>query len=381
MGYRFFCTLFCTRIVMYPKSERFQGLDLLTIGVLVVDLHGKILFANLAAESLFGKSEKLLRDGHYATMIDGAESWIQSYANNPSINFTVQGQLTELHCSPQESVQVYISINPVTDNPNQLIIELVPAQLALQQRQERRMSELSEQTRRLLRNLAHEIKNPLGGIRGAAQLLQSELKDPENREYTEVIISEADRLQVLVDKILVPYRCLYQPCSVNIHEILERVRKLVESEFSEGLEIIRDYDISVPDMTGDKGQLTQIFLNVLRNSAEALTTKMIEGNAQIILRTRVVHHVFIGQIRYKTALNIQVIENGEGIPKELQESVFYPLVSSKTNGSGLGLSLVQAFVEQHGGTIDLKSNRHGTNFGILFPLSISKNNFYKTKYQ
>ena len=169
---------------MYPKSERFQGLDLLTIGVLVVDLHGKILFANLAAESLFGKSEKLLRDGHYATMIDGAESWIQSYANNPSINFTVQGQLTELHCSPQESVQVYISINPVTDNPNQLIIELVPAQPALQQRQERRMSELSEQTRRLLRNLAHEIKNPLGGIRGAAQLLQCELKDPENREYT-----------------------------------------------------------------------------------------------------------------------------------------------------------------------------------------------------
>mgnify|MGYP000816751191 FL=1 len=153
------------------------------------------------------------------------------------------------------------------------------------------MNELSENTRRLLRNLAHEIKNPLGGIRGAAQLLEGELHDPENKEFTEVIISEADRLQHLVDKILAPYRQLYHPVPTNVHEILERVRLLVQSEFPEGLKVVRDYDISVPEMMADRGQLTQISLNLMRNAAEALSEQIAQGTACITLKTRVVHHV------------------------------------------------------------------------------------------
>lgn len=235
---------------------------------------------------------------------------------------------------------------------------------------ERHMNELSKNTRRLLRNLAHEIKNPLGGIRGAAQLLEGELHDPENKEFTEVIISEADRLQHLVDKILAPYRQLYHPVPTNVHEILERVRLLVQSEFPEGLKVVRDYDISAPEMMADRGQLTQISLNLMRNAAEALSEQIAQGTACITLKTRVVHHVQVGQSFCRTALNIHVIDNGEGIPKDLADSIFYPLVSGKEQGSGLGLSLVQTFVEQHGGSISVSSEAGRTDFSILFPLSL-----------
>jgi len=185
-----------------------------------------------------------------------------------------------------------------------------------------------------------------------------------------VIISEADRLQHLVDKILAPYRQLYHPVPTNVHEILERVRLLVQSEFPEGLKVVRDYDISVPEMMADRGQLTQISLNLMRNAAEALSEQIAQGTACITLKTRVVHHVQVGQSFCRTALNIHVIDNGEGIPKELTDSIFYPLVSGKEQGSGLGLSLVQTFVEQHGGSISVSSEAGRTDFSILFPLSL-----------
>ena len=156
----------------------------------------------------------------------------------------------------------------------------------------------------------------------------------------------------------------------NVHEILERVRLLVQSEFPEGLKVVRDYDISVPEMMADRGQLTQISLNLMRNAAEALSEQIAQGTACITLKTRVVHHVQVGQSFCRTALNIHVIDNGEGIPKELTDSIFYPLVSGKEQGSGLGPSLVQTFVEQHGGSISVSSEAGRTDFSILFPLSL-----------
>ncbi|WP_300899116.1 two-component system sensor histidine kinase NtrB, partial [Turicimonas muris] len=167
-----------------------------------------------------------------------------------------------------------------------------------------------------------------------------------------------------------PYRQPYKPSKTNIHEILEKVRLLIESEFSSGLTIVRDYDISVPEIDGDRGQLTQIFLNLLRNAVEALEEQIRENTAQLTISTRVVHHVMIGALRHKTALNIHMVDNGPGIPPELQESIFFPLVTGKAGGTGLGLSLVHSFVEQHGGSIEVYSRKGKTDFSLLFPLEL-----------
>ena len=228
---------------------------------------------------------------------------------------------------------------------------------------------LSETSRQVLRNLAHEIKNPLGGIRGAAQLLEGELTNPELREYTGVIISEADRLQNLVDRLLAPYRTGRSLSDINIHEVLERVRQIILAEFPKGLSFIRDYDVSVPTLRGDREQLLQVFLNIEKNAAEALDGKIAEGTAEIRVITRVAQQVQIGLRRYRLALSIHIQDNGPGVPPEIRDRIFYPLVTGKANGSGLGLSLAQNFIRQHDGSIDVESEPGKTDFRILLPLS------------
>ncbi|MCD8340367.1 MAG: ATP-binding protein [Burkholderiales bacterium] len=350
--------------------QRFAGLDLLTTGILIVDMKGKIKGTNVACEDMTGKSGKVLYGMKASAFFREVPEWLSAYMASKSPSFMIPSELVEMYLGPNATLQVYVSVHPVPDDPELLILEIFHAQKALKLNHLRHMSELSENTRRLLRNLAHEIKNPLGGIRGAAQLLQSELDDNEHKEFTKIVISEADRLQALVDKLLAPYRHAYKPVPINIHEILERVRKLIESEFPVGLQVVRDYDVSVPNIKGDRGQLTQIFLNLMRNSAEALQEEMAEGIAKITLVTRVAHHVMIGSIRHKAALNVHVIDNGEGIPPKIIESIFYPLVSGKESGSGLGLSLVQSFVEQHEGSIEVESQKGRTDFSLMFPLDL-----------
>ena len=330
-------------------AKRLESFDLLRLGLFACNKEGDILYANTAAQFLSGQSLKLLKERKLQYYLNSSDEWLANYRAHPEPSFLVPNELDHFLRPPAEPIPVLVTIHPFPDDENILLAEIVPADKTLQMTRERHMNELSENTRRLLRNLAHEIKNPLGGIRGAAQLLEGELHDPENKEFTEVIISEADRLQHLVDKILAPYRQLYHPVPTNVHEILERVRLLVQA---------------------DRGQLTQISLNLMRNAAEALSEQIAQGTACITLKTRVVHHVQVGQSFCRTALNIHVIDNGEGIPKELTDSIFYPLVSGKEQGSGLGLSLVQTFVEQHGGSISVSSEAGRTDFSILFPLSL-----------
>ena len=351
-------------------AKRLESFDLLRLGLFVCNKEGDILYANTAAQFLSGQSLKHLKERKLQFYLNSSDEWLANYRAHPEPSFLVPNELDHFLRPPAEPIPFLVTIHPFPDDENILLAEIVPADKTLQMTRERHMNELSENTRRLLRNLAHEIKNPLGGIRGAAQLLEGELHDPENKEFTEVIISEADRLQHLVDKILAPYRQLYHPVPTNVHEILERVRLLVQSEFPEGLKVVRDYDISAPEMMADRGQLTQISLNLMRNAAEALSEQIAQGTACITLKTRVVHHVQVGQSFCRTALNIHVIDNGEGIPKDLADSIFYPLVSGKEQGSGLGLSLVQTFVEQHGGSISVSSEAGRTDFSILFPLSL-----------
>jgi two-component system nitrogen regulation sensor histidine kinase GlnL len=220
----------------------------------------------------------------------------------------------------------------------------------------------------LIRNLAHEIKNPLGGIRGAAQLLQMEIENKDLIEYTQVIIHEADRLQLLVDRLLAPHRRPHVVGDVNIHEVCERVRSLILAEFPKGLRVVRDYDTSIPEFRGDREQLIQAVLNIAHNAAQALQEKTAAGEAEIVLRTRVNRQVTFGKQRYRLALELHVIDNGPGIPEEIKERLFFPLVSGRDGGSGLGLNLAQTFVQQHHGLIECDSEPGRTDFKILIPL-------------
>jgi two-component system, NtrC family, nitrogen regulation sensor histidine kinase GlnL len=216
--------------------------------------------------------------------------------------------------------------------------------------------------------LAHEIKNPLGGIRGAAQLLQMELESRELKDYTQVIIHEADRLQSLVDRLLAPHRKPHVVGDVNIHEVLERVRTLVLAEYPRGLKVLRDYDTSLPEFRGDKEQLIQAVLNVAQNAAQVLSAERAQGRAEILLRTRVARQITLGKTRYKLALELHVIDNGPGVPEAIRDRLFYPLVSGRDGGTGLGLTLAQTFVQQHQGLIECVSQPGFTDFRILIPL-------------
>ena len=240
-----------------------------------------------------------------------------------------------------------------------LLAELRPIEQQLRHAREERLVIEQQSARELIRNLAHEIKNPLGGLRGSAQLLERELDRPELREYTQVIIKEADRLQRLMDRMLTPHRPpRVEP--VGIHEVLERVRSLVKAEF--GLEIRRDYDPSLPEIVGDREQLIQAVLNIARNAAQARA-------AEITFRTRAVRQVTILRQRHKLALDLQVIDDGPGVPEEIQDRIFNPLVSGREGGTGLGLSLAQTFVQYHQGVIEFESRPGRTTFRILLPLT------------
>jgi two-component system nitrogen regulation sensor histidine kinase GlnL len=208
----------------------------------------------------------------------------------------------------------------------------------------------------------------LGGIRGSAQLLEMELDSKELSEYTQVIIREADRLQTLVDRLLAPHRRPHVVSDVNIHEVCERVRTLILAEFPKGLKVLRDYDISIPEFRGDREQLIQAVPNISHNAAQALQERILEGNAQINLKSRILRQVTFGKQRYRLALELHVIDNGPGVPDSIKDRIFFPLISGREGGSGLGLTLAQTFVQQHHGMIECDSVPGRTDFKILIPL-------------
>lgn len=215
----------------------------------------------------------------------------------------------------------------------------------------------------LVRGLAHEIKNPLGGLRGAAQLLDLELSDPELKEYTQIIIAESDRLQGLMDKMLGPNK-LPHKTQLNIHEVLERVRQLVLAESNRKFAIVQDYDPSIPEIYADKNQLIQAFLNIVRNSIQAME----EEKGSITVKTRICRQMTIGRKRNKLAAKIDIIDNGPGINKDMLGKIFYPMVTGRANGTGLGLSIAQSLIHQHNGLIECESRPGHTVFSIYLPL-------------
>ena len=330
---------------------------------MVLDAAGNAVFLNQAAEQLFEVSQRLVAGQPFARLfVDG--SAIEQLCVEASVGaFDEKRSDLVLERPGREPQQLAVSAVALQGDPGVLLLEFRELDQRWRADREQRLLESAKANRELVRNLAHEIKNPLGGIRGAAQLLESELDSPAMREYTRVIVKEADRLQVLVDRLLAPHRSPRIVGDVNIHEVCERVRSVVLAEFPQGLEIVRDYDASIPEFRGDKEQLIQVLLNLVRNAAQAM-----HGRGRIHLRTRVARQVTIARRRYRLALDLHVIDNGPGVPEEIGERIFFPLVSGRDGGSGLGLTLAQTFVQQHGGLIECESKPGRTDFRILLPL-------------
>jgi two-component system nitrogen regulation sensor histidine kinase GlnL len=374
---------------------------------------GTLLFVNAAFEAFTGLSRRsLLRRSLFESFTDAAtlrETLIAVSRNEIAtgrLEATLRlplgaGVLAPATAAPSDGVAVQVIATQVDTKgspggSDRVLVELIEVQQQARQEREARTFDQAQANKELIRNLAHEIKNPLGGIRGAAQLLALELPglapgratddgfttqeagappgDPRGvngrdlTEYTQVIIHEADRLQALVDRLLAPHRRPHLVADVNIHEVCERVRSLIQAEFPRGLSVERDYDVSIPDFRGDREQLIQALLNIAHNAAHALRDRIGAGDARIMLRTRVKRQVTIGKQRWRLALELHVEDNGPGVPEDIRDRIFMPLVSGREGGSGLGLTLAQTFVQQHQGTIECTSTSGRTDFCIVIPL-------------
>jgi len=346
---------------------RFQSLDMLATLVAVLDADGHVLYANAALEDALGTSRRsiantLLQDCFTEPAL--LESALSGARGNEFAALRYDAWLKRIN---HEALPVHVVVAQ-TESKGEVVVELLPLEQQARQEREERLIDQAQANKELIRNLAHEIKNPLGGIRGAAQLLQMELDSRELIEYTQVIIHEADRLQSLVDRLLAPHRRPHVVGDVNIHEVCERVRSLILAEFPKGLRVVRDYDASIPEFRGDREQLIQAVLNIAHNAAQALAERIAAGDAQIVFKTRVGRQVTFGKQRYRLALELHVIDNGPGVPDSIKDRIFFPLVSGRDGGSGLGLTLAQTFVQQHHGLIECESVPGYTDFKLLIPL-------------
>jgi len=350
--------------------DHLDAFDYLATMVAVVEPDGQCLFANAAFEEVLGLSRRsVLRESIFDWFVDPLllQDVVGAVARNEFATSRLQAELKRHPHVFGEPLPVQAIVTRL-EHDDLVLIELVEIEQQTRQEREERALDQAQANKELIRNLAHEIKNPLGGIRGSAQLLQMELESKSLTEYTQVIIHEADRLQALVDRLLAPHRRPHLVSEVNIHEVCERVRSLILAEFPKGLKVWRDYDTSLPDFRGDREQLIQAVLNIAHNAAQALADRIQGGDAVLTLRTRVARRLTINRTLHRLALVLHIEDNGPGIPESIRDRIFYPLVSGREGGSGLGLTLAQTFVQQHQGTIECESEPGRTVFKILIPL-------------
>ena len=365
-------------------ASGFDAFDQLATMVALVAPDGRCLQANSALENAVGVSRRALRRGSLLDWLADPTQlsdtlWLVS--RNEVATSRFDAHVRRMPAGSAE-LPVHIIVNQ-TEWPDRLLVEMIEIEQQVRLDREDRAHGLAQANKELVRNLAHEIKNPLGGIRGAAQLLEMEIGSPsqgpergasgalsvrELTEYTRVIIQEADRLQALVDRLLAPHRRPHVVADVNIHEVCERVRSLILAEFPRGLELARDYDISIPEFRGDREQLIQAVLNIAHNATHALAERIAAGDARMVLRTRIARQATFGRQRFRLALELHIEDNGPGVPESVRDRIFHPLVSGREGGSGLGLTLAQTFVQQHQGTIECDSVPGHTVFKILIPL-------------
>ncbi|MDP1930569.1 MAG: nitrogen regulation protein NR(II) [Gammaproteobacteria bacterium] len=346
-------------------------LDHLSTGVIVFDHELRLGYINLAAESILAISGRQVQGAWIGDIFLNSAQDIAEIRNAQTSNHSFTKRKTELTTLQNQTMSVDYTITPLTDMDDaHILMEIQAINYAERISKEEALISTHETTRELVRGLAHEIKNPLGGIRGAAQLLARELPDSDLTDYTNVIIEEADRLHKLVDR-LVGSRKLPELKLVNIHEVLERVRSLIEAEVvDKDIRIERNYDPSIPDVMADSEQLIQAVLNIVRNAMQALESPNVRHNTGTIeLTTRVLRNVTIGSVFHRLAARIEITDNGPGIPDDLIGSIFYPMISGRAEGTGLGLSIAHSIITQHKGMIECSSKPGKTRFAIFIPVA------------
>lgn len=334
--------------------------DILATAVILVDAQQVIRYLNPAAENLLGVSAYHALERPVNLLLGDCTELVRALANalSEGASYTEHDLALTLN---GHTLVLSATVSPLDDAYGSAVIELHPAAGNVRIARDEQVMAQTQASQALLRQLAHEIRNPLGGIRGAAQLLEGELESSDLREYTQVIIQETNRLQGLLDRLLTPAkRPVVQP--VNIHEVLERVRSLLQAEFPR-LQFQCDYDTSLPELAGDPEQLIQAVLNIARNAAQAMN-----GDGRISFRTRVARQVTLAMKLWKLAIRVDVVDNGPGIPEDMLSRVFFPLVSGREGGSGLGLTLAQSLVQRHEGAIHVESQPGRTCFSIYLPI-------------
>ena len=345
-------------------------LDNAKTGIVLLDSHLRFLYVNASAEALLEISDRKAHDLFIGDIFKNAEEDIGEMQTAITKNNSLTKLRAELNTVHAKKLIVDYTVNPFEENGETLaLLELNSIEQSQKITRGVSLNSAYATTRELVRGLAHEIKNPLGGIRGAAQLLAQEISDNELIDYTQVIIQEADRLRNLVDR-LVGSRKPLELKEINIHEVLERVRSLVAAEtLGKGINLHCDYDPSLPPVIADSEKMIQAVLNLLRNSLQALNSPDVDHQlGEIILRTRISRNITIGSKFFKLAVAVDIIDNGPGIPQEISENIFYPMISGRPDGSGLGLPISHGIVTQHGGTIECECKPGETKFTVTIPI-------------
>ncbi len=373
-------TDFAVTGIMIAEQLHTRLLENLSTAVLMLDEHLHLTHMNASAEVLLGLSGRRHINERIDTLLIDAEEMMQILQETlikTQAHTQREAVLKSLKSGEVVNTTVDYTVTPIEDIPgNALIIEIQPIDRLLKINREATLFSAQESNEALLKGLAHEIKNPLGGLRGAAQLLAQDLEEPELKEYTKIIIDEADRLRNLVDRLLGPNK-VDSPKSINIHEVLERVCSLFKAEVGEQIDLLRDYDPSIPDLIADDHRLIQAVLNIVNNAKQALLQKgnedlYSENGREIKISSRILRHFTIGRMYHKLVCRIDITDNGPGIDESIIDKIFVPMVSGYANNSGLGLAISQSILNQHNGLIACKSKRGETIFSLFLPLDFNQ---------
>ncbi len=363
---------------MAPNSLHTDILDNLTTAILMVEPDLSISYLNSSAEALLKVSgSRVLGESIANLFTEQSDEERSSLLENIYASSAFTKRETQLLLPSGHTITVDCAVTPIFERgksgdakQTSMVIELQPLDRLLRISRDEGILSTQQNYQALIRGLAHEIKNPLGGLRGAAQLLAKELPNESLVDYTNIIIEEADRLSNLVNSMLGSHNLLeLQP--LNIHEVLERVRTLIVAETAGQLTIARDYDPSIPELIGDKERLIQAVLNIVRNAMQALLEQSNTENPSITLKTRTLRQFTIGSHRHRLVCRVEITDNGPGIPDELIETLFLPMVSGRADGTGLGLSISQSIINHHKGLIECTSKPGCTTFSIYIPLQES----------